>query len=140
MHYYRLLLIWPIHKFGSHNEVPIENKWKIWVGIKVFTCVVSINPTTISKEKISFSSQFQDFHNPKIYFYTLPYHAKVYDFGMVKFVRLIFLFCFFSVLVGAVGNKSHVCLLQPRLHRHVIIRFRTCLLRLKVVDKVFFFF
>ncbi|KAL9820162.1 hypothetical protein AtNW77_Chr4g0316861 [Arabidopsis thaliana] len=98
---------------------------KIWVGIKVFTCVVSINPTTISKGKISLVHSSKNFITLFLHLYpSVPRQSIRLSYGQIvrlKIYNSFFNFC--SVFVGAVGNKSHVCLLLPRLYRHVIDRF-----------------
>jgi len=83
---------------------------KIWVGIKVFTCVVSINPTTISKGKISLVHSSKIFIT-LIYIYTLPYHAKVYDFRMVKLSasKYIILFFISAVYLSERWETNHTC-------------------------------
>jgi len=82
-------------------------------------------PNNHIKGEDLFSSQFQDFHNSNLHLYpSVPRQSIRLSYGQIvrlKIYNSFFYFC--SVFVGAVGNKSHVCLLLTRLYRHVIDRF-----------------
>ncbi|KAL9289438.1 hypothetical protein AtEden1_Chr4g0316931 [Arabidopsis thaliana] len=67
-------------------------------------------PNNHIKGEDLFSSQFQDFHN-YFYIYTLPYHAKVYDFRMVKLSasKYIILFLISAVYLSERWETNHTC-------------------------------